>query len=306
MGAQRRAPGSVCAALRTAAEHPSPYPLPQGARGNNGGFRQGALKLLPFWGMLLLAPAAGCRRSRVEKPAGPIEPAMAATELPRQPETETAGAAPRWYYQVEDMPPGEVVELGEGPPPPADVIPLDEAPAAAAAPERSAQPKSAAELLAQVRSALEAKRPKDARWSLLRLELVKAPHRKQLEPQLVADVGLTDVYVRREVVSVEGLPLEQCLTRLTRQAGLRYSQAARTANPIVTYRREKVSLLEAIQEILADHRFSGRFTEVGLRQVFSLAAQPSREAFVEYVVAGLLAQGKKLDQGIPALLVAPP
>jgi hypothetical protein len=263
-----------------------------------------------------LLPAGGCRRARVDKPTEPVEPSVQVSQLPPPPKAAKAapGATPAatpWHRELltgEDARPAMVVEM-PGVSSPAAEAGAKEPEAKAGAP--SAEPKSAAPaygpgpagLLEEIRAGIETRRNLQAKWSLLRLELSAPKPRNAL--QLAADVGVTSLYARRAEIAFERVPIEQCLTRLAKMAGMHYAQNVRVQNPLITWRRENVTVYAAIEAILQEHGFVPRYVSAGARLTFEPGDYPSREKFVAEAIAGVLRQGEKIEKGMPAVVVAP-
>jgi hypothetical protein len=255
----------------------------------------------------------GCRRARVDRPTEPVEPSVQVGELPAPPKVKTpAGTtppAPPWYQELltgEDLRPAVVVEM------PGVSSPAPEA--GGKEPEAKAEPpgaegKSAAPaygpgalgLLEEIRSAIGTRRNPQATWSLLRLQLSG----RGALLQLTADVGVTSLYARRAEIAFERVPIEQCLTRLAKMGGLRYAQNARVQNPLITWRRENVSVYTAIEALLNEHGFAPRYVGAGSRLTFEPRDYPSRERLVADVTSEVLKRGAKLDKGLPAVVVGP-
>lgn len=257
-------------------------------------------RLAALAGVAVMAGLAlpGCRRAQVDNPTEPLEPVLTVRQSPpgeTPPAAPGAAAAGAWYRELFGEPLGQPGETPAADPRVKAVIVEVETPRTLGQ-----------AFLAEIRRAVEAQRPGDAGWSLLRLELSAPAGRSSSASQLSADLGLTALYERRPVIAFEQQTLEQCVGYMARLAGLRYAQLGRAQNPLVTWRRENVTLYEALRALLDERGFKVRFTDAGLGLTLPLKDRKTRDAFVAAAVAEILNQGRKLDRGLPALLVKPP
>jgi len=281
---------------------------------SKSGFETAVLPAALLAACALLA-SGGCRRARVDQPTEPVEPNVRIGELPAPPKAKAApGAtppAPPWHRELltgEDLRPAVVVEMPGVSSPVAEAGAKEpdakaETQGAGAGSAAPAYGPGAAGLLEEIRSTIETRRSPQAKWSLLRLELSAPKTRAVL--QLAADVGVTSLYARRAEIAFEQVPIEQCLTRLAKMGGLRYAQNVRVQNPLITWRRENVSVYTAIETLLNEHGFAPRYVGAGARLTFEPGDYPNREKFVADVIDGVLKHGAKIDKGLPAVVVGP-
>ncbi|MGD0091114.1 MAG: hypothetical protein ABSE73_14445, partial [Planctomycetota bacterium] len=112
------------------------------------------------------------------------------------------------------------------------------------------------DLLQQVQNAVEGRGKGTNKWSFLALSLGRA--RKASDIQFSAEIALTELYAPRPAIAFDSLPLELCVAKLAREAGIVWSQP-RGYSPLVTWSKTDVSAVEALSEILSDHHLECRF-----------------------------------------------
>ena len=265
----------------------------------------------------------GCRRSsKIDPPAAPVQ---AAVQVNRLPETTASHDDQRWYRDlmptsepeepVEKKDPNESekpkpkekerpwvsIETKIEPPDATGEKPRTKPllPPAPSVSEASAEANAQA-LVGEIHARIKGVRRVGANWCLLRLEL--KPSKADL--QLTVDVGWTDLYAVRPEILFDQLRFEDCMNRLARMAHLRYAQARRWGNPLVTWRGESSSVYEAVRAITKKHGFAARFVSGGTRVTFELANFESREEFVVKVTERVVQEGANLRQKLPTMLIS--
>ncbi|GMV82718.1 MAG: hypothetical protein AMXMBFR7_39020 [Planctomycetota bacterium] len=240
-------------------------------------------------GALLLCAACGHGTTRVHQPVERIEPALKVLEVPYviKPKEAPEGD-PLWYREL-------LVEL--------ETVPKEK-PALQMAIEvrRGAAYRSAQQLLEEVRDQVQLALDERAGAVLLSLEFGDLEAVRNGPLILKAELGLRELYIRRDEIAVERMYLEPALTRLALQGGLRHSQR-KTYNPVVSFRRQKVSVLEAIDEILKEHGFQRKLSGVGARVTTDARKFPTRELFIQTSVQSILDAVEKMRHDLPTLIV---
>lgn len=238
---------------------------------------------------LLLCAACGHGTTRVHQPVERIEPALKVLEVPYVVKPKEAPEGdPLWYREL-------LVEL--------ETVPKEK-PALQMAIEvrRGAAYRSAHQLLEEVRDQVQLALDERAGAVLLSMEFGDLEAVRNGPLILKAELGLRELYIRRDEIAVERMYLEPALTRLALQGGLRHSQR-KTYNPVVSFRRQNVSVLEAIDAILKEHGFQRKLSGVGARVTTDARKFPTRELFVQTSVQSILDAVEKLRHDLPTLIV---
>ncbi|MCZ7643791.1 MAG: hypothetical protein M5U26_00670 [Planctomycetota bacterium] len=240
-------------------------------------------------GAALALLLSACGRTQVQHPVERIEPVLQVLEVPYTVAPEKPAAEdPPWYREL-------YVELESAPKDKASLqMSLETL--------RGPAYKTAFGLLEEIRDALRLEMPENCKAVLLKLEFGGLKAERNGALPLIVELGLRDLYVRRDEVVIRRMYLEPALTRLALQAGLRHAQN-KTANPVVDYERRNVSVLEAIDEILKEHGFKRRLSGVGARVSLDAKTFPTREAFVRAAVKNVLEGIRQLEIDVPALIV---
>lgn len=238
---------------------------------------------------LLLCAACGHGKTRVHQPVERIEPALKVLEVPYVVKPKEAPEGdPLWYREL-------LVEL--------ETVPKEK-PALQMAIEvrRGAAYRSAHQLLEEVRDQVQLALDERAGAVLLSLEFGELEAVRNGPLLLKAELGLRELYIRRDEIAVERMYLEPALTRLALQGGLRHSQR-KTYNPVVSFRRQNLSVLEAIDAILKEHGFQRKLSGVGARVTTDARKFPTRELFIQTSVQSILDAVEKMRHDLPTLIV---
>lgn len=244
-------------------------------------------------GLLALLSAAlfgGCGYAKIRPPGEQVETVTQVSEISYVLKPKTAPATQPWYHEL-------LVELDVRPATP-------EAMKEALDQRRGPAYQAATTLLQELREEIERKRGKEAKWCLLSLRLGQDRVSRGESVPVAVEMGLTRLYAKRPEIAFVDATLEQCLLRLALQADLKMS-SVRTANPVLTWKRQEVSVLEAIDAILNEYGFQRRITGAYARVVLQAEKYATREEFKQAASKVILDYGKGLDRNIPALLVSP-
>ncbi len=168
-------------------------------------------------------------------------------------------------------------------------------------PESAGGPKS---LLSEILKGVMEGRPKKASWTPLRLELGLRNSDRRDSLQVKTVLVRKSLYLRRPVIAFERIRLEECMTRLATKAGLRHAQR-RAHNPVISWKRENVTVVEAITSILKEHGFKHRLSGCFATIRSKLKDQKLRREFIETTVKKILDGGRALERDVPTLVVYP-
>jgi len=247
-----------------------------------------ALSSLLVWALVL----AGCGRAKLPAPNEVIEPVVRVNELSwhlKAAPAKEGEEAPPWHQILS-------VEL--------DALPGDTASLREAIDQRRGDAYQAAQaLLKEIATGVEAGRKQDALWSVLSIQIGGHKPQRNTPPTLALELGLTKLYARRPVISFQDVTFEQCMTNLALQGGLKLAPN-RSVNPVLSWQKENVSVIEAIDAILNLHGFDRRITGAYVQTNLQAAQFKTRQEFVEAAVQAALNYGKGLDRNIAALILS--
>lgn len=241
------------------------------------------LTLLPVLGLL---PLCGCRKAAVEPHVAAFETRLTVGQPAylMRPEGETE--AP-WYRSLQivfEQRPADEKEL--------ETQLNDRKPVAAQAEE---------ELLHEIQRAVQGRRIAADKWSLSALTIGRTKRTSELG--LSAEIVLTGLYAKRPVIAFNDVPLDMCVGKLARDAGIMYA-TPRGHNPFITWSKTDVSAAEALDEILPAHGYEHKYVSAARKANLRLAGHPSRAAFVEAAVREIVeVAGKELNAARPAIAV---
>jgi len=243
------------------------------------------LPALALSGALLLT--SGCRRAAVEQFDPSVETRVTITDpaVYVRPQSNTGEKDP-WYRELQvvlDKPAASEQELNAK---------LDE--------EKPRVNEGLKKLLDDVAAAVQSHKNPSDKWSVLAISCGKT--KKVGDLQLTADVGLTRLYAKRPVIAFNDLPLELCIAKLSREAGLQESQP-RGYNPQVNWSQTNVSVLEAFETVLSDHGFEHKLSDSFYKAAVRVQDFASRQEFVDGASAAILLKGKNMNAARPAILV---
>lgn len=267
---------------------------------------------------MLLALGCGARkRTSVYPPTGHIDPKVNVGKLPSAPATSKRTTLAPWYYTlitgkksskpsskpVADPEKGEVVEIIDLDDPAAVEAYWNPSPKAGdQAPKLGGEPPAA--LLTEILNGVLAGRSEASKWSLLRLELIMKVPKRPATMMVSAQLILKNLYLRRPLISFDRVRLEECMTRLAQQAGMRHAQD-RAHNPVISWRKENVSVIEAVDTILGKYGFERRFSGASARVRLKVRKYPDRSEFVKAAIDEILAAGRGMDRDVATLVVTP-
>jgi len=240
--------------------------------------------------LLLACGLAGCGKSKLPTPTEQFETVARVTELPYAAKPAQPPESAPWHKAL--------------------TVELEEMPATAAAlkealEQHRAEAQAAAQgVLEQIQAGVREKRNANALWSVLSMDLGAGKPMRNGGVPFTAALGLTKLYARRAEISFDNVRLEECMRQLALQSGLRLPPA-RFMNPIVTWRRENISSIEAIDAILDVHNFDRKILGAYARVDLKAENFKTREEFVEAAVNAVIAYGKALDRSIAALTLSP-
>ena len=260
--------------------------------------------------------AMGCGRTVIDPQIEPVTPASRIKDWPADsivaapaPAPQPASVAGAGQLQSGDG----VADTGNEPPwylpymaapAPAEVLDASGNPVAVEAP-RAVAPASAGAVLDAIRSQVESQRKETAKWSLLLLEAYPEDPKKGGALEVRVDLGLTRLYSKYPLIAFDHLQLEQAVTKLCVQAEIRVVPMPKLNNPYVTYRKENVSMYEALNTMAESNGFGIHFAGVGGRLYWRAKDFSSRESFIREVVNAVFARGDLLDRDVPALRMTP-
>lgn len=247
-----------------------------------------ALSSLLVWVFAL----AGCGRAKLPAPNEVIEPVVRVNELPwhlKAAPAKEGEEAPPWHQMLS-------VEL--------EALPGDAAGLREAIDQRRGDAYQAAQaLLKEIATGVEAGRKPDALWSVLSIQIGGHKPQRNTPPTLAVELGLTKLYARRPTISFQDVTFEQCMTNLALQGGLKLAPN-RSVNPVLSWQKENVSVIEAIDAILNLHGFDRRITGAYVQTNLQTTQFKTRQEFVEAAVQATLNYGKGLDRNIAALILS--
>lgn len=254
-------------------------------------FRQACL-LLPLLGSI--AFLGGCGRAKMTEPNEVIEPVARVNELPWHlksnaptPAPAEGEAAADWYKELSvelESQPGDAAALKDA---------IDQ--------RRGPAYQAGQALIKDVQTGVDGQRKNDALWSVLSIQLGGTKTQRNGVPDLLVELGLTKLYARRPQITFQDVTLEQALQRLATQGGLRLAPY-RTLNPILSYDKENVSVIEAIDGVLNQHGFDRRITGAYVQIRLRPEQFKTRQEFVDNAVSSVLNYGKGLDRNLAALI----
>lgn len=171
------------------------------------------------------------------------------------------------------------------------------------APRKAEIEKEYVKLLEEIRDQAGARQKPGGKWSVLGVSIGRGARRPG-DIQFAADVGLTKLFARRPSIAFNNVPVENCVAKLCREIGIQESQP-RGHNPPVVWNKTDVSAYEAIDSILAAHKFQHRFKDTHYKILLRLQDYPTRAAFIAAVTDEILAKGEALNSARPGLIVTP-
>lgn len=240
----------------------------------------------------LAAALSACRKAAVEPYHATVQTTLVAGEPAYLLRPAKEDATP-WYRELQvvfDSRPADEKEL--------EALIADRKPVAAQA---------AQGLLQEVQGAVQGRRVAADKWSVLTLSLGRSGRavtpRSASETILSAEVALTKLYARRPAITLDSLPLELCVAKLAREAGILHAQP-RGYNPLVTWGKTDVSAKEALDEILPAHGFEHRLTDTRHKLGLTLKDFASRAEFVKAAADAIVTAGEALNKGHPLITVS--
>lgn len=241
---------------------------------------------LTLSGALLLT--CGCRRAAVERFNPTVETRITASDpaVFVRPQSNSGEKDP-WYRELQvvlDQPAASEQDLNAK---------TDE--------QKPRVNEAVKKLLDDVSSAVKSRMNASDKWSILSLTAGKA--RKASDFQLNADIALTRLYAKRPVIAFNDLPVELCVSKLAREAGIQESQP-RGYNPIVNWSQTDVSVLEAFETVLTANGFEHKFSDTLYKATVRAQDFGSRQEFIEGATSAILAKGKALNAARPSILVS--
>jgi len=247
-------------------------------------------KTFMMCGLALLLSLVGCGKSKLPTSVEQLETTVRVSELPYATKPAATSDNVPWYKAL--------------------TVVLDEMPTTATAlketlEQRRSNAQAAAQgILEQIQAGVNEKRNADAKWSVLSMDLGASKPMRNGGVPFTAALGLTKLYARRSEISFDNVRLEDCMRQLALQSGLRMPPA-RFMNPVVTWRRENVSSIEAVDAILDVHNFDRKILGAYARASLQAENFKTREEFVEAAVQAVIAYGKALDRSVAALTLSP-
>ncbi|MBI3831571.1 MAG: hypothetical protein HY291_18775 [Planctomycetes bacterium] len=241
--------------------------------------------------LALLSILTGCGTAKLTPPNEVIEPVIRVNELPwrlkaKDPPKEGAEAAP-WHDELS-------VEL--------DVLPGDAAGLKDAIDQHRGPAYQAAQaLIKEIQGGVEKSRKADTRWSILAIQVGGAKAQRNSIPTVTAELGLTKLYARRPEIGFENVTLEQAMLQLAQQAGLKFA-SPRSVNPVLSWRKENVSVIEAVDAILNLHGYGRKITGSYVQLALAPGQFKTRQEFVDGAVQSILNYGTGLDRNVAALM----
>ena len=156
--------------------------------------------------------------------------------------------------------------------------------------------------LDDIAKAVEDQRHVSDKWSILTLTAGRLKHANEVHFQ--ADVGLTRLYSHRPVVNISEVPLDMCVAKLAREAGIQDAQT-RGHNPPITWEKNDVSAYDVLEAIVPSHGFDVKFTNTFYHIDLKCQDYNSRKEFIDAMSAAILAKCKDLDDIRAAVIVTP-
>jgi hypothetical protein len=239
----------------------------------------------------LMAILTGCGSAKMTPPNEVIEPVMRVNELPWRLKAKDApkeGAeAPPWHDELSvelDVLPGDATGLKEA---------IDQ--------HRGTAYQSAQALIKEIQGGVVQSRKADSRWSVLAIQIGGAKAQRNAIPPVTVELGLTKLYARRSQIAFENVTLEQAMLQLAQQSGLRFA-SPRSVNPVLSWSKENVSVIEAIDAILSLHGFGRKITGAYVQLALAPGQFKSRQEFVDGAMQSILNYGTGLDRNVAALM----
>lgn len=241
--------------------------------------------------LLAVAALPGCgRRKVVEDPTTSVQARIQVEQLPYAFQSEMLHAGRTWH---EDL----LVVL---PSRPKGAEELKAAVAEHRGPAITAAEGLGREIDHACREILE----KEGRWSVVDVSVGDSVSRhKGLIPVRV-DIGLRTLYAYRPEIAFQDVPFDRVMTTLATQAGMRHGQA-KYGNPLVSWRRQNVTTLDAIDAIADAHGFMRRYAGVTARIALQAREYETREAFFKALAAETEKAVANLARDVPAVLISP-
>jgi hypothetical protein len=159
------------------------------------------------------------------------------------------------------------------------------------------------QLMKRLRETINANRPDAAEWDVLEMRIGK-PKPQRGRTAVVLTVGLRALYGKHAEIVFEKMPLDLCVLRMAKWAGLQDAQA-KGYNPKVWWRKENVSVRTAMDEILRGNGFERRYAGVEEMRVLYPDEYASPEEFLKSATGVVLDMGRSLESGIPTVIVLP-
>jgi hypothetical protein len=228
---------------------------------------------------------SGCRRAEVEPHAPKVETRMTTGDPPY---AMRRANDPPWYSDLQVL---------------MDERPADEKELQQHITEHREEVKAA--LLAtlnEILKSVEDQRHESDKWSVLAMTAGRSKHANEIH--FTADVGLTRLYAHRPVINITDVPLDLCIAKLCREAGIQDAQT-RGHNPTINWEKNDVAAYDALQAIVPSHGFELKFANTFYHLEMKAQDYNSRKEFIDAISSAIMAKAKDLNNIRAAVVIAP-